>query len=78
MTLSLQRSSSIKALQFCAHRLISVDSKNDLTVFDLLQRKVESAYSPPGRIVSFTSDPTLDYVFVGLQNGNNNRILHAY
>lgn len=69
LTLSPARQSSITTLHFCAERLVSVDSKNDLTIFDLKAKKMEASYAPPGRITALFTDPTLDYAFIGLQNG---------
>ena len=66
---SLSRPASIKKLRFCADKLLSVDSKNDLTIFSLTTKKLETSYSPPGRITVLLTDPTLDYAFIGLQNG---------
>jgi syntaxin-binding protein 5 len=65
------RPASIRILQFCANRLISVDSKNEISIFDLKSKKLESSHSPPGKIATITSDPALDYIFIALQNGIN-------
>lgn len=69
VVLSQARQSSIKALQFCADKLISVDSKNDITIFSLESKKILASYSPPGRVSVLITDPTLDYALIGLQNG---------
>lgn len=46
-----------------------MDSKNDLCVFSLVTRRMISSYAPPGHITAIASDPSLDYAFLGLQNG---------
>ena len=69
VTFTPSRPASVKTLQFSSQRLISIDSKNDITVYDLSTKRRESSYSPPGRITATTSDSMLDYVFIGLQNG---------
>jgi len=67
--LQLQRKASIKILQFCADRLLCVDSRNDLSVFSLDLKRLISSYSPPGSVLSLCSDPTLDYALLGMQTG---------
>jgi syntaxin-binding protein 5 len=66
---SPQRKCSIERLQFCADKLISVDSKNDLTVWSLERKAPMGVFSPPGRVTALATDPALDYAFVGMQNG---------
>ena len=60
---------SVKTIQFCADRLIVLDSKNDLVFFSLASKRIESSYSPPGVATSLLTDPVLDFAFVGLQSG---------
>ena len=69
VNLKLPRKASVKILQFCADKLVSVDSKNDLSVFSLETTRILASYAPPGVITSLATDPTLDYAFIGLQNG---------
>lgn len=69
VTLKLPRKASVKTLQFCADKLVSVDTKNDLSVFSLDVTRILGSYAPPGLITALTTDPTLDYALVGLQNG---------
>ena len=69
LTLSPPRKSSIKILQFCADKLVSVDSKNDLTVYSLITSRVETSYAPPSIVTALVTDPALDFALLGLQNG---------
>ncbi|KAF7883079.1 hypothetical protein EAF00_011568 [Botryotinia globosa] len=68
--LALPRRASVKALQFCADRLISVDSKNEVIVWDLATAKKLAAYSPPGVVTTIVTDPMLDWCLIGLQTGD--------
>ena len=67
--LPLQRKVSVKTLQFCADKLLCIDSRNDLSVFSLEAKRLISSYSPPGSVMSLCSDPTLDYALLGMQTG---------
>lgn len=69
VTLKLPRKASVKTLQFCADKLISVDTKNDVSIFSLETTRVLTSYSPPGAITCIATDPVLDYALIGLQNG---------
>ncbi|KAF2838506.1 hypothetical protein M501DRAFT_934560 [Patellaria atrata CBS 101060] len=69
VVLPLGRKSSVKLLQFCAEKLICLDSKNDLSIFSLETKALIASYSPPGIVTALTSDPTLDYALIGTQNG---------
>ncbi|RAL60000.1 hypothetical protein DID88_000626 [Monilinia fructigena] len=68
--LILPRRASVKTLQFCADRLISVDSKNEVIVWDLATAKKLAAYSPPGVVTTIVTDPMLDWCLIGLQTGD--------
>ncbi len=74
VVLPLPRPASVKLLQFCADKLLCVDSKNDLSVFSLETKKFVNAHSPPGKITALHSDPTLDYALLGTQQGD----IYAY
>jgi len=50
-------------------RVIVVDSKNELSLFDLLTGMRTTAYSPPAIVTVLLTDPALDWAFLGLQNG---------
>ncbi|KAF2011663.1 hypothetical protein BU24DRAFT_426747 [Aaosphaeria arxii CBS 175.79] len=66
---SLQHRSSVKILQFCAEKLICLDSRNDFSVFSLETKSLSRAFSPPAKITAIHSDPTLDYALLGTQTG---------
>ena len=67
--LSLPRKASVKTLQICADKLVSVDSKNDISVYSLDSTRIIASYAPPGLITTLLTDPTLDFALIGLQNG---------
>lgn len=69
VTLHLPRKASVKTLHFCADKLISIDSKNDISIFDLDTTRIVASYAPPGLITALASDPVLDFAIIGLQNG---------
>ncbi|RKF59853.1 Lethal giant larvae protein-like protein SRO77 [Erysiphe neolycopersici] len=69
VTFNLSRQGSIQLIRFCANRLISLSSKNELTVWDLITKKKLTSTSPPGITTAIETDPTLDWAFVGFQNG---------
>ncbi|POS84994.1 hypothetical protein EPUL_003628 [Erysiphe pulchra] len=69
VTFNLSRQGSIQLLRFCANRLISLSSKNELTVWDLVTKKKLISTIPPGVTTTIETDPTLDWAFVGFQNG---------
>ena len=69
VTLKIPRKASVRILQFCSDKLISVDSKNDVSIFSLDTTRILTSYSPPGAITTIASDPVLDYALIGLQNG---------
>lgn len=69
VTFTTTRKASIKTLQFCADKIIGVDSKNDLSIFSLETKRMIASYAPPGLITAMVTDPTLDYALIGLQNG---------
>ncbi|TPX19779.1 hypothetical protein DIZ76_017571 [Coccidioides immitis] len=65
----LPRKASSTILQFSADKLVSVDSKNEVCVFSLVEKKLVASYAPPGLVTALLTDPCLDYAFIGLQNG---------
>lgn len=69
VTFQLPRKASVKHLQFCADKLVSVDTRNELCIFSLETRKMQASYAPPSYVSAVMTDPFLDYVFLGLQNG---------
>lgn len=68
-TLKLPRKASVKILQFCADKLVAVDTKNDVSVFSLDTTRILGSYAPPGLVTALATDPTLDFALIGLQNG---------
>jgi syntaxin-binding protein 5 len=69
VVLELPRQASVRILQFCAEKLLCVDSKNDLSVFSLDTKRLINAHSPPAKITALHCDPTLDYALLGTQHG---------
>ncbi|KAF2868951.1 lethal giant larvae like, C-terminal-domain-containing protein [Massariosphaeria phaeospora] len=70
VVLSLPQRASVKILQFCADKLLCVDSRNDLQVFSLETKRLLNAHSVPAKITALHSDPTLDYALLGTQVGD--------
>ena len=68
-SLTLPRKASVKALQFCADKFISLDSRNDIAIYSLETKRLLVSYAPPGIVAALLTDPTLDYALIGLQNG---------
>lgn len=65
----LPRQASCRALQFSADKLICFDSKDQIIVYSLESKTSEATFSAPGHMTAVTSDPCLDFAFLGLQNG---------
>jgi len=63
------RKASARFIQFCGEKIISIDSKNEISVFSLETRRMVVSYAPPGQVTALLTDPSLDYAFIGLQNG---------
>ncbi|KAF2459377.1 lethal giant larvae like, C-terminal-domain-containing protein [Lineolata rhizophorae] len=68
--LPLPKRASVKALQFCADKLLCLDSKHDLSIYSLETKKLLAGHSAPGIVTALHSDPTLDYALLGMQNGD--------
>jgi syntaxin-binding protein 5 len=66
----LPRKSSVRTLQFCADKLVCLDVKNDIIIYSLETKKLLTSYSPPGTVQTICCDPSIDYVFLGLQTGD--------
>ncbi|KAM5359331.1 hypothetical protein ACJZ2D_014562 [Fusarium nematophilum] len=64
------RNTSFQILQFSANRLISIDAKNELGVWDLDTGERIAALVVAGHVVSLLTDPMLDWAFIGLQSGD--------
>ncbi|KAI6777938.1 Lethal(2) giant larvae protein-like protein [Emericellopsis cladophorae] len=63
------RATTFNDVQFTGNRLVSTDSKNELAIWDLDTGGRIGVQVIAGHIVSIVTDPMLDWVFVGLQNG---------
>jgi len=68
-TFQFPRKSSAKFLQFCADKLVSVDSKNEVSIYSLETKRLVTSYAPPGQATALATDASLDYAFIGLSNG---------
>ncbi|EME39964.1 hypothetical protein DOTSEDRAFT_74735 [Dothistroma septosporum NZE10] len=63
------RGASIKELQFCAEKLVALDSKHDVIIYSIELKRVITTYSPPGAVTALCTDPMLDYALLGMQTG---------
>jgi len=63
------RPASIVQLSFVANRLISRDSRHEVAIWDLNTGEQLAKYTYTQAVCTLT-DPMLDWVFVGLQNGD--------
>ena len=70
VSFSLERKASVKYIKFCDKKLVVLDSKHDLTIISLETRTVALTYSPPGGVSAIVAEAGLDWVFLGLQNGD--------
>ena len=61
---------TVKEIQFCAEKLVVLDSQNDINMYSLVERKLTGSYSPPGGVQCMATDPTLDYAVLGMANGD--------
>lgn len=64
------RGASVHTLQFCADKLVSLDTKHDISVFSLELKRLITSHSPPGAVTALCTDPMLDYAFLGMQTGD--------
>ncbi|CAJ2508855.1 Uu.00g138810.m01.CDS01 [Anthostomella pinea] len=63
------RTTSFADLQFCANRLISLDTKNEVIIWDLDRGQQITGFHAPGIVTAMTTDPMLDWCFLGMQTG---------
>ncbi|KAI0150620.1 lethal giant larvae like, C-terminal-domain-containing protein [Xylariaceae sp. FL1272] len=63
------RSCSFENLQFCANRLISLDTKSEIVIWDLDTGDKVTAFRAPGNVVCMLTDPVLDWCFLGMHTG---------
>ncbi|CRK34812.1 hypothetical protein BN1708_019611, partial [Verticillium longisporum] len=68
-TLEPPRRTSFRALRFTANRLIALDAKNDLTIWDLDSGERVAGQVISGNVVALVTDPMLDWAFLGLATG---------
>ncbi|KAH7055505.1 lethal giant larvae like, C-terminal-domain-containing protein [Macrophomina phaseolina] len=66
----LPTKASVLQLQFCADKLVCLDSKHDLSIFSLQTKQLLRSYSPPGTVTALHTDPSVDYAMLGMQNGD--------
>ncbi|KAI1385344.1 lethal giant larvae like, C-terminal-domain-containing protein [Hypoxylon trugodes] len=63
------RSCSFSDIQFCANRLVSLDTKNEVVLWDLDTGKRITGFRAPGVVYCMLTDPMLDWCFLGMQSG---------
>ncbi|KAM3418026.1 hypothetical protein BST61_g6236 [Cercospora zeina] len=63
------RGASIQTLQFCAEKVVCLDSKHELSVYSIELKRLISSHSPVGAANVLCTDPMLDYAFLGMQSG---------
>ncbi|KAG7105097.1 Lethal(2) giant larvae protein SRO77 like [Verticillium longisporum] len=68
-TLEPPRRTSFRALRFTANRLVALDAKNDLTIWDLDSGERVAGQVISGNVVALVTDPMLDWAFLGLATG---------
>ncbi|KAL3951780.1 hypothetical protein ACCO45_013497 [Purpureocillium lilacinum] len=56
--------------RFTANRLVSLDAKNEVAIWDLDAGERLTGQIIAGRVVDMVTDPMLDWAFLGLQNGD--------
>lgn len=54
--------------------LVAVDARSTIMVFSIYSKKMLSTFSPPGKVTAIETDPSLDWLLLGLQNGS----IYAY
>ncbi|KAI7364393.1 snare-dependent exocytosis protein-like protein [Hortaea werneckii] len=60
----------VQTLQFCAEKLVCLDSKHDISVYSLELKSLLASHSPPGHVTVLCTDPMLDYAMLGMQTGD--------
>jgi syntaxin-binding protein 5 len=64
------RGAAVKTLQFCADKLVCLDSKHELSLYSMLSQELLSSHTIYGTVTALTTDPALDYAFIGIQTGD--------
>ncbi|KAF4809977.1 Lethal(2) giant larvae protein-like protein SRO77 [Colletotrichum tropicale] len=68
-TIEPPRRTSFRSLHFTANRLVSLDAKNELGIWDLDTAKRVAGIVCPGHVACLITDPLLDWAFLGLATG---------
>lgn len=63
------RGATVQTLQFCADKLVCLDTKHDIAVYSLATKRLLASHSPPGAVTIMCTDPMLDYALLGMQTG---------
>ncbi|KAK3718754.1 Lethal(2) giant larvae sro7 [Vermiconidia calcicola] len=64
------KGASVQTLQFCADKLICLDTKHVISVFSLELKRLITSHSPPGAVTRLLVDPMLDYALLGMETGD--------
>ncbi|KAM3514065.1 hypothetical protein MY11210_002277 [Beauveria gryllotalpidicola] len=64
------RATSFRMLHFSANHIVSLDTKNEIGVWDLDTGIRAGSQVMAGLVAALVVDPMLDWAFIGLQNGN--------
>lgn len=64
------KQASIRFLHFVADKLVSLDSKSDLSIWDLNTAQRIGGYGNAGAIACMVTDPMLDWVLLGTTSGD--------
>ncbi|PKS13028.1 hypothetical protein jhhlp_000369 [Lomentospora prolificans] len=67
-TLDPPKPTSLRSLHFTGNKLVSLDSRNELTIWDLDSAKRIGGGMVPGGAVCITTDPMLDWAMLALTN----------
>ncbi|KAJ9148628.1 Snare-dependent exocytosis protein [Pleurostoma richardsiae] len=65
----LPQQASVRFLQFCANRLVSLDSRGELAVWDLDAAKRVAGYLCASGVAALVTDPMLDWALIGYATG---------
>ena len=64
------RGTAVKTLQFCADKLVCLDSKHELSLYSVVSQELLVHHTIYGTVTAMTTDPALDYAFIGIQTGD--------
>ncbi|KAM3531275.1 hypothetical protein NHJ13051_000843 [Beauveria bassiana] len=64
------RATSFRTLHFSANHIVSLDTKNEIGLWDLDTGTRVGAQVVAGSVAALVIDPMLDWAFIGLQNGD--------